>query len=222
MLGDSLSVLPVDTVQQQPDSALTSDIIKKKSLLKKKSLQGDSISQKKFTENPDGSKTLNFKPNPTTVVWMGAIVPGLGQIINRSYWKLPLVYSSFLGCAYAVSYTTMKYEAYKSAYRDILDTNPNTNSFIDILPEGVSVETYPGDLKNAIKNQYDYFRRYHEISIYVSVAVYAIVLIDAYVDAQMFDFDISTDLSMQLHPALQTNQFGKIDLAGIGISIKLK
>ncbi|MDR0812303.1 MAG: DUF5683 domain-containing protein [Paludibacter sp.] len=227
VVGDSLSILPVDTVVQQADSAITPAEAKRQKMLKKKGLTADSIPQQSIAEKYDSVKVLNFKPDPATVVWMGAIIPGMGQILNRSYWKLPLVYSSFLGCAYAITYTSTKYEMYKSAYRDITDTDPNTNSFLDILKKnGInSIHDYNGGedaLKPVLKNQYEVSRRYREISVYASIAVYFIVLIEAYVDAQMFSFDISTDLSLQIAPALKANNFGKIDMAGIGVSIRLK
>ena len=62
---------------------------------------------------------LFWKPDPMRAVWLGAVVPGLGQIYNRSYWKLPIVYGGFMGCIYAITWTNGQYEGYKSAYRDI-------------------------------------------------------------------------------------------------------
>lgn len=76
-------------------------------------------------------KDSAFKPDPVRVLWMGAIIPGYGQIINRSYWKLPIVYAGFLGCTYAITLNSKRYETYRSAYRDISDTNNKTNSFLD-------------------------------------------------------------------------------------------
>jgi len=75
---------------------------------------------------------------------MGAIIPGYGQILNRSYWKLPLVYAGFLGCFYAITWNSSRYETYRLAYRDITDDNAKTNSFLDILPQGYTLESYPG------------------------------------------------------------------------------
>ena len=62
---------------------------------------------------------LFWKPDPMRAVWLGTIVPGLGQIYNRSYWKLPIVYGGFMGCIFAITYTSNMYEGYKTAYRDI-------------------------------------------------------------------------------------------------------
>ena len=58
-------------------------------------------------------------PDPIKAVWLGAIFPGAGQIYNRSYWKLPIVYSAFMGCGYAISWTHNRYSNYKIAYLDL-------------------------------------------------------------------------------------------------------
>ena len=60
---------------------------------------------------------LNWKPNPARAVWLGAIFPGLGQIYNRSYWKLPIVYGGLMGCIYAITWNNNMYRDYKQAYR---------------------------------------------------------------------------------------------------------
>ena len=62
---------------------------------------------------------LFWKPDPMRAVWLGAVIPGAGQIYNRSYWKLPIVYGGFMGCIYAVTWTNNQYIGYKDAYRDI-------------------------------------------------------------------------------------------------------
>jgi len=165
------------------------------------------------------------RPNPTRVVWMGAIIPGYGQILNRSYWKLPLVYAGFLGCYFIVSSSSKTYESYHSAYRDIIDDNPNSNSFLDILPEGTTLATYPGGesgLKSNLSSAYQQSRRVRDLTIIGSIAYYGIVLLEAYVDAQLFDFDISTDLSLHIRPTLLDNKIGMNRAAGIQLSLNLK
>ncbi|OIP84677.1 MAG: hypothetical protein AUK44_01610 [Porphyromonadaceae bacterium CG2_30_38_12] len=171
------------------------------------------------------TETKTFKPDPARVVWMGAIIPGFGQILNRRYWKVPIVYAGFVGCAYLISFNSARYEKYKLAYKDISDTNDNTASYLKLLPEGYSVENYPGGvsgLEANLKSFYEQTRRNRDLSVIVSVAYYAVTLIEAYVDAQLFDFDISSDLSLHLQPALLKNNFGTPNTAGVQISLKLK
>lgn len=169
--------------------------------------------------------TTAYKPDPVKVVWMGAIIPGYGQILNRSYWKLPIVYAGFLGCAYAVNWNSTQYQTYKLAYKDISDTNDNTHSYLDLLPEGYTIDNYPGGesgLKSNLETAYQQYRRYRDLSIIGSVAYYAIVLVEAYVDAQLFDFDISTDLSLHVRPTLINNNYGIPNSPGVQFSLNLK
>jgi hypothetical protein len=149
-----------------------------------------------------------FKPDPTKAIIYSAICPGLGQIYNRKYWKLPLVYGSFVGCAYAITWNGKQYSGYKKAYSDFIDKNSETNSWEDYKPyrypeklEDWSASNV-NDFTNMLKRGKDYYRRYRDLSYIISVGIYAIWIIDAYVDAQLFDFDISPDLSMRLDPVI--------------------
>jgi hypothetical protein len=144
-------------------------------------------------------------------VWLGAVIPGAGQIYNRSYWKLPIVYGGFMGCIYAITWTNNQYIGYKDAYRDIyydmqngtLSDSPD-KSYNAILPEGYTIETMGGasTYQSRLKEWQNTARRNRDLSILVSIAVYALSLVDAYVDAQLFDFDISNDLSLNVTPQL--------------------
>lgn len=163
------------------------------------------------------SVRLYWKPDAMRAVWMGAIIPGYGQIYNRSYWKLPIVYGAFFGCAYAITWTNGMYSDYKTAYRDILTDRDNgtrsedpDKSYIAILPEGYTISRVGGfdTWTTTLSNQQNRYRRYRDLSIVAAVAVYALSLIDAYVDAQLFDYDISDDLSLQLDPTLNHDPFG--------------
>lgn len=202
-------VSDVDSMVLRPDSV--SNVIKKSAAKKVKIQEKDTV--------------LEYKPDPIRVVWMGAIIPGYGQILNRSYWKLPIVYAGFLGCAYAVNLNSTRYQTYKLAYKDISDNNPNTKSHLDLFPEGYTIENYPGGesgLKNNLSTAYQQYRRYRDLSIIGSVAYYAIVLVEAYVDAQLFDFDISTDLSLHVRPTLIENKYGVYNSPGVQLSLNLK
>lgn len=163
------------------------------------------------------SVRLYWKPDAMRAVWMGAIIPGYGQIYNRSYWKLPIVYGAFFGCAYAITWTNGMYTDYKTAYRDILTDRDNgtrsedpSKSYVAILPEGYTISRVGGfdTWTTTLSNQQNRYRRYRDLSIVAAVAVYALSLIDAYVDAQLFDYDISDDLSLQLDPTLNHDPFG--------------
>lgn len=185
----------------------------------------------------DSLKPKYFKPDPMKVVWMGAIIPGYGQILNRRYWKLPIVYGGFMACAYFISWNTGKYQTYKSAYRDILhynsdaaykavvDKDPGKASFYQILPKGYTNFDKFGGVQgytNILKTKQDSFRRYRDLSVFATIGYYAVTIIEAYVDAQLYDFDISPDLSIKVQPTLINSPYGIPNTFGLQCSLSLK
>ena len=154
---------------------------------------------------------LTKKPDAIKAVWLGAIVPGAGQIYNKSYWKLPIVYGAFMGCGYAITWTQGRYSNYKTAYLDLyMDIQAGTvvedpvKTYIAVLPDGYSLSQVGGASTwlNTLKNRQSIMRRYRDYSILATVIVYALSLIDAYVDAQLFDYDISPDLTLNVEPQI--------------------
>lgn len=152
----------------------------------------------------DFNKKL-FVPNPTKATWLAVVFPGGGQIYNRKYWKLPIIYGGFAGCAYALNWNGKMYKDYSQAYLDIMDSNPNTKSYEDLLPPNANYNEE--QLKNTLKRRKDTFRRYRDLSIFAFIGVYIISIIDAYIDAELSNFDISPDLSMRVEPTVINNQF---------------
>jgi hypothetical protein len=150
-----------------------------------------------------------FTPSPSRAVWLAAICPGLGQIYNRKYWKLPIIYGGFVGLAYAITWNNRMYNDYKQAYLDLMDNNPNTNSYLNVFPKGTIVNPNQIDkawLQTALQQQVNVFRRYRDLSIISAIGLYALSIVDAYVDAQLSNFDISPDLSLKVSPSLIPQQ----------------
>lgn len=143
-----------------------------------------------------------FKPDPIRALWLSLILPGAGQIYNRKYWKLPIVYGGFLGCAYALTWNNQMLRDYSQAYLDIMDNDPNTKSYEKMLPIGYNISGREEQFKEIFKNKKNYYRKYRDMSIFAFFAVYAIAAIDAYVDAELSSFDISEDLSLRIVPAV--------------------
>lgn len=145
---------------------------------------------------------VSWKPNPKTALWLALAIPGGGQIYNRKYWKLPIIYGGFLGCVYAIKWNNTMYSDYSQAYIDIMDDDPNTQSYYNFLPIGYDVKSNEDRLKDLFRRKKDYYRRYRDLSIFCMVGVYALSIIDAYVDAEMSSFDIGKDLSMKVSPSV--------------------
>ncbi len=143
-----------------------------------------------------------FVPKPTKALWLSLVLPGAGQIYNRKYWKLPIIYGGFLGCVYALTWNQMMYRDYSQAYLDIMDDDPNTKSYLDMLPPRYDITGREDQFKKIFKRKKDFYRRYRDLSAFCFIGVYLLSVVDAYVDAQLSEFDISPDLSMKVEPAV--------------------
>ena len=147
-----------------------------------------------------------WRPDPKRAMWLAIMLPGAGQIYNRKYWKLPIVYGGFLGCIYAMRWNNQMYLDYSQAYLDIMDKDPKTASYSKFLHLGnainsTNIERY----KTIFKSRKDKYRRWRDLSFIAMMAVYALSIVDAYVDASLSDFDISKDLSMKVRPTVMGN-----------------
>jgi len=152
----------------------------------------------------DGKKIFN--PDPTRAVWMSALCPGLGQIYNRRYWKLPIIVAGFMGLGYGTSWNNDQYRDYSNAYMDLMSGDPDKKSYMDFFPPNTDESSLDKEwLKSVMKTRKDYYRRNRDLCIICMVAVYLLSMIDAYVDAELAHFDISPDLSMDVSPGISAD-----------------
>lgn len=164
-----------------------------------------------------GTAVRIFNPDPTRAVWLSALCPGLGQIYNRRYWKLPLIVGGFMGLAYGTSWNNEMLTDYTRAYADIMDNDPTTKSYMDFFPITVKEEDLDKSwLTSTLKSRKDYYRRNRDLCIICMVGVYLLAMVDAYVDAQLAHFDISGDLSMDITPAIIPD--AKSSRPGVGMT----
>ena len=162
-----------------------------------------------------------WRPNPKRALWLSIILPGAGQIYNRKYWKLPIVYGGFVGCAYAIRWNNMMYKDYSQAYIDIMDDDPTTQSYNQFLHLGNKITPENEDrYKELFKKRKDYYRRYRDLSFFILVGVYALSVIDAYVDASLSEFDISKDLSMSISPTIINSQTERNPFKGSALGLQ--
>ena len=143
-----------------------------------------------------------FSPSPrAAVLW--AIIPGGGQVYNRKYWKVPIIIGGMTALYYAISWNNNNLLEYAKAYSDIKSDDPMTNdSWIAFVPAGADPNSYRtnGSFQETLRHGRDFYRRNRDLSIIVSVGVYALSIIDAYVDAELAHFDISPELTLQATP----------------------
>lgn len=195
----SMVLLPVDTaltalpatlektIPLTPDSAITE--------------YADSL-QKTVGDTLDLSRFENWQPDPIRAMWLAMVFPGGGQIYNRKYWKLPIIYGGVVGCMYALTWNAQMLTDYSQAYQDIMDSDPTTNSHLEMLPLGYDITGREEHFKSVFKRKKDFYRRFRDISIFCIAGVYLLSIIDAYVDAELSSFDISRDLSLTVSPRM--------------------
>ena len=162
-----------------------------------------------------------WRPNPKRALWLALVIPGGGQIYNRKYWKLPIIYGGFVGCLYAMNWNNSQYKDYSQAYLDISDNDPETASYNKFLHLGMQITKANEDrYKDIFRKRKDKFRRWRDLSFFVLCGVYALSVIDAYVDAELSVFDISKDLSLKVEPAVLDNHMSRNPLTSSAVGLQ--
>lgn len=165
-----------------------------------------------------------WMPSPKKALWLALVIPGGGQIYNRKYWKLPIVYGGIIGCLYAMNWNNNMYKDYSQAYLDLTDKDPGTQSYNMFLHLGTQIDDTNKDrYKDIFKKRKDKFRRWRDLSFFVLLGVYALSVIDAYVDAELSNFDISKDLSLKVEPTILNNRSSSnpLDSSSLGLQCSL-
>ncbi|MEE3444891.1 MAG: DUF5683 domain-containing protein [Prevotella sp.] len=207
-----------DTISVPTDSLIEESFAPADSL--KSILLTDTIS-KPLKVKKDWSQ---WQPDPQRALWLALVIPGGGQIYNRKYWKLPLVYGGFIGCLYAMNWNNNMYKDYSQAYLDITDNDPGTASYNKFLHLGMQITpTNENRYKEIFKSRKNKYRRWRDLSFFVLCGVYALSVIDAYVDAELSVFDISRDLSLRVEPTIMDNHSSRnpLDASSIGLQCSL-
>ena len=186
----------LENIRQQTDSTVIIDLLD----------QGVSLTAGQVAPVSQQRDWSTWAPDPKRALWLALVIPGGGQIYNRKYWKLPIVYGGFLGCVYAMSWNNTMYKDYSQAYLDLMDDDPGTASYNKFLHLGrVITPENEERYKDVFKKRKDKYRRWRDLSFFVMLGIYAVSVIDAYVDAELSQFDISKDLSLRVSPAVINN-----------------
>jgi hypothetical protein len=173
-----------------------------------------------------------FKPETLRATMMAVSFPGLGQIYNRKYWKIPIVYAGFGALIYSAGFNGKNYNLYMKAYQDFTDNIKETDSYLKVISPTVDRSTYDplwnpkgydrstfSNYKNAMLQMVDYYKRYRDLS-YIGIAGwYLFSILDANVDASLFNYDISNNLNITLFPVQMALPGGFL---GAGLSVGLK
>ena len=174
-----------------------------------------------------------FKPETLKATMMAVSFPGLGQIYNRKYWKIPVVYAGFGALIYSAGFNSKSYIRFMKAYQDFTDNILATDSYLKVIspsvdrntydplwnPKGYDISSY-SYYKEGMLRMVDYYKRYRDLS-YIGIAGwYLISILDANVDASLFNYDISNNLDIAVAP-MQFSLPGGFIGAGINVSVKV-
>lgn len=186
--ADTLKV-PVDSAQISPAS--------QQKPVRKPSLKADSTALKTAQKEKapavvKDSARLVLERLPKQAVVRSAIIPGWGQIGNKRWWKVPFIYGGFISLGLAIDFN-QRY--YKEFLHELQYYAKNNNQFENPL------YNQPQYSYQSIVDAKDFYRRNRDLSILGCVAVYAVNLIDAYVDAKFFRYDISDELALKVYPS---------------------
>ena len=206
-LGNTL-LLP-HVAEEAADSIAKADSIAAEN--KRKMLEMTASPKMDEPKAPTDSLSKDMKrklwvPNPVRATWLALIIPGGGQIYNRKYWKLPIFYGGFAGCAYALAWNGKMYRDYFNAYRDVANGNLTSSNVTDLVPPSYIQHVSQSQLVETLRRRKDTYRRYRDLSIFAFIGVYLLSVVDAYVDAELSNFDITPDLSMRVEPAVIDTQ----------------
>lgn len=136
------------------------------------------------------SISLHAKQRANRAALFSAVVPGLGQAYNKKYWKMPILYAGFGTLFYFISTNNTEYNKYRTALIIRNDNDSNT------------VDQFSNFSDNDLTVRKDFYRRNRDLSYILTGVLYTLNIIDAYVDSQLMDFDISDNLSMHTSPTL--------------------
>lgn len=163
-----------------------------------------------------GADVRVFNPDPTRATWLSVLCPGLGQIYNRRYWKLPIVVGAYMGLVYATNWNNTMLTDYTKGYNDLMDNDPDTKSYMNFFAPNVSESSLDKSwLINVFQSRKNYFRRNRDLCIVGMIGVYLLAIVDAYVDASLAHFDISPSLSINWSPQLFQETRSPIPSVGV-------
>lgn len=151
--------------------------------------QSESKVQKPATEVSEHS--------PTRALILSALLPGAGQVYNRQAWKIPIIYAALGGISYYTytNFSQMKY--YRDEYLFRVAHDGQTQ-----YPDNPDMAATP---TSNIYNMYEAYNQTFQLSVILTVAVYGINLLDAYVFGHLFDFQINDDISLNMSPSFMPN-----------------
>jgi hypothetical protein len=146
-------------------------------------------------------KSYAAKYNPRRALLLAAVMPGLGQVYNKKYWKLPLVYGGLYATGYAIDYYNDLYRDYKNVLFSALEAGVGENQIDADLGLDLGMKTTVRGYRNAV----DKAQRERDFMMIIMGLVYVLQIVDAHVDAHLKEFDLNPKLQVRLEPHIDQN-----------------
>ena len=221
LVTDTLGTSTADTLSTKEPSKLvatpqkaTSDLTAK-GKAESKALQ--STTAMKGDKRPEGvpffkkmTRWFTRYPN-SNVALLCSIIPGGGQLYNQRYWKIPIALSAMTAGLYAVTWNQRLYNEYHTAYADLLSENPlDHTSWQAFIPSGADPSQYvsDGNLRSRLERGSKQYKESRDLSIVITVALYLLSALDAYVDAELYYFNVSPQLTIDMGEGLRDKPSG--------------
>ena len=177
----------------------------------KSQINADSIKHNVMasSDKTDTIKKAPVKPHsPKKAAIFSTVLPGAGQVYNKKYWKVPVIYAGFAGLAYSFQLNQGRYVTYRNALKSRLDNDASTTDpYVGIYSD------------DQLTTLYQYYHRYRDLTVIGGAVLYVLNIVDAAVDAHLFTFNVNDDLSLNIHPALINTAAGNRYTTGMGLNI---
>lgn len=152
---------------------------------------------------------------PSRAAFYSSVLPGLGQIYNKSYWKAPIVWGAIGGGIYMYSLNNDNYQRFRTAFKR-RQAGFTDDEFWDINGDGI----FP-DLDNSrLENQQERFQQDRDLWLVATIALYALNIVEANVDAHLKQFNIDDDLGVEFQPFLDLNPITNEPNYGVAMVFK--
>ena len=216
------AVIAQDTLLVVDNTEKDTVIIKTQPRLRRQNMSPVDITAN--TAQAQINSVVKRKGDPMKATMLSAVFPGGGQILNRKYWKLPIVYAGFGALFYAIKFNSDNYQMYYKGYIDFTDDIKETNSYLNFIPYDPStydpmVSDNPS-LAKSVEDQMlrfiDYHKKNRDLSMILTGVWYFLQILDANVDASLLDYDVSDNLELSLFPKM-FNMPGKQSFTGINL-----
>lgn len=181
-------------------------------------VQADTLSRKEKRALRKQQQQINPLA-PSKAAFYSAVLPGLGQIYNKRYWKVPIVYAALGTGVYAYTYNDDLYDRFRSAFKR-RRAGFTDDEFYDLNNSGI-VPGSPDLSDQALQDAQERYQRDRDLALLITVALYALNIIDANVDAHLKQFNVDDDLSLDIRPYLEQQPVSTNPNYGLAFTLKL-